>query len=388
MNPQNLIYGNYEFLSYAMFVAVATMSGLIFNVKQIIIPKNIIFYLALALFLYFTLTTSYAMNGPRAWEKWQQVGKIYVMVVLMCCLINDKEKFRYLLIVVAMSIGYYGFQGAVTTILTGGKEIIYGDFRSSLGDNNTLGMAELMVIPLMLALGQTAKRNWKKWAFYGTAAMCMISVPASYSRGAVVGQVALVGILWLKSSRKILYGALAIGGAAILILLSPPQWHDRMMTIFTYQEDNSAMARVYGPIAALRIAKDKPFLGGGFGLSTTKYYEDMFPEAGTVDIHNSFFQLLSEHGFIALGIFLVLIGFSLLVTHRIARDVSVDMELRKYAEGLFAGIIPYIIAGSFMPRAYIEMFYIYIGAIVILSGLASVHPADRVGEGTGVVPGN
>jgi hypothetical protein len=81
------------------------------------------------------------------------------------CLIHGKERIQLLVWVTAVSIGFYGIRGGIFTILTGGNYRVYGPEETFIADNNQLGLALTMILPLLYYSSRSsaltrAARSW------------------------------------------------------------------------------------------------------------------------------------------------------------------------------------------------------------------------------------
>src|SRR5258708_38674129 len=92
----------------------------------------------------------------------------------------------------------------------------------------------------------------------------------------------------------------------------PQQWKDRMSTIQTTDEedlDTSAKGRLNSWMFAWNLAKDRPITGGGFHVFISPAFLQYAPDPTDLhDSHSIYFEMLGEHGFVGLAIFLSL-GF-------------------------------------------------------------------------------
>ena len=105
-----------------------------------------------------------------------------------------------------------------------------------------------------------------------TAAMLLTAIAAvgSQSRGPLLGIVSMGVFLWLKSRNKFFTDNDCSGWPPRLVLsIMPQQWFDRMSTVKTYEQDESAMGRINAWHMAFNLAKDRP-LGGGFDAFQTR----------------------------------------------------------------------------------------------------------------------
>src|SRR5262249_47627921 len=89
----------------------------------------------------FTVSSFFAFYPVQAWGKWQDVSKVIVMAMLAAALLKDKKRLRYFLLVIGLSLGFYGFKGGIFGIVTGGSNMVQGSGTSILAANNSIGLA-------------------------------------------------------------------------------------------------------------------------------------------------------------------------------------------------------------------------------------------------------
>ena len=109
-------------------------------------------------------TTFFAFYPDLAWEQWGKVWKIMLMIYVTLMLINTRQKLDWLVWVIVLSLGLYGVKGGIFTILTGGAFRVQGPLGSFISGNNEMGLALIMIIPLMRYLQLQTKNFWiRQW---------------------------------------------------------------------------------------------------------------------------------------------------------------------------------------------------------------------------------
>jgi probable O-glycosylation ligase (exosortase A-associated) len=145
-------------------------------------------------------------------------------------------------------------------------------------------------------------------------------------------------------------------------------------SIAAYQEDLSAQQRLQGWGVATNVALKHP-LGAGFTLDATPvdlwmtYANFRRPEFNRANAaHSIYFQMLGDHGFAGLALFLFVLFATFWTLMRVRMLVRGDPErlwLGHYATALVIGLAGYSIAGAFVSLAYFDLFYTF----VILAGI-------------------
>jgi probable O-glycosylation ligase (exosortase A-associated) len=185
-------------------------------------------------------------------------------------------------------------------------------------------------------------------------------------------------VIAVQSKHKIraVLGVLII--CAILIAVVPKQWMERMETLKTAQKtDASAQARFNSWNFATHLAYEFPILGGGFKTFTEPLYQryglGLNVEGGQLGPHSIYFQMLAEHGFPGLFLFLTLTAscmWSAFRVKRIFRRIARDHWLVMYANMIIGSLVAYAASGAFLGFAYFDLFYQIVGTTIILKYLA------------------
>jgi probable O-glycosylation ligase (exosortase A-associated) len=173
------------------------------------------------------------------------------MTLVTAMVIYGRDRIRWLLIVIALSVGYYGIKGGIWVFFVSrGQYSVQGPEGGFMPTNNGIGIGLLMVFPVLLALAREHAKAWQRWGFRLAAALCAVSVVFTYSRGALLGLAASVLFMLLRSERKFLAMLALVPVILVASFLVPDKLLDRAETISTYEEDNSAMRRI--PLVQLR----------------------------------------------------------------------------------------------------------------------------------------
>jgi probable O-glycosylation ligase (exosortase A-associated) len=209
---------------------------------------------------------------------------------------------------------------------------------------------------------------WLRRAATISMILIAVSILGSQSRGGFLALAAMALFLLLKSRQKLIVAlVVAIVGVGLLAFM-PSAWHERIGTIENYQEDRSAMGRIGAWKFATNLALARPIGGGGFETFQAETYARYGPpEALILDSHSIWFQVLAEHGFIGLGLFLLVWLTAWRTGSRIIR-LSRDREDLTWARDLAAmtqaALIAYFVGGSFLGLAYWDYPYILVVVLV------------------------
>ena len=397
MNPHMFAWGFARTMPFAMLIAVATLAGALVARDRKPIPWNRELVLVAVLMGYFTLTSFLAWAPDDAWEYWKKFAKILLMTFVATMFIYGKTRIRSLMLVIGLSLGFYGIKGAIWVISTGGGNMVQGPEGVFIGGNTFLGLALNMVIPVLIALARDEQNKALKYFLNFAGACCAISSVFTYSRGAMLGLAVVLPLLFLRDPRKAWGGMMFLLLAGYLVVsIAPEKLWQRAETIETYEKDLSAMARLRSWSVAWNIAKDRPVTGAGFQYEYSRDRERWFSYAdpelrrmggGTQSAHSAYFQVLGQHGFVAFGLYVLLLVSTLVTLTRLrrrAREMSNMGWIAIYSDGLRIGVIAFAISGAFLNVAYFDLYFIIVALTAILSrevtavNNATAAPAARM----------
>jgi probable O-glycosylation ligase (exosortase A-associated) len=333
----------------------------------------------IAFVVWMNVTTFYALSPATAQPEWERTMKIQLISFISLMLLTSRERVHLLVWVIALSLGYYGLKGGVFAIMTGGNYRVMGPPETFFSENNTLALVLIMTMPLIWYLRLQASHPALRWALAGAIGLVFLSVLGSHSRGALLGIGVMGALLWLKSPKKLGLGLALTLLAPVAFAIMPEQWFERMATIGTYEQDRSAMSRLDIWGFAYALALDRPILGGGFKTFTA---ELIMQYVGTTvekfDAHSIYFQVLGEHGFVGLGLFLTL-G---LLTYRtgswVIRAAKGRPELvwaHNLASMLQVSLVGFAVGGAFLGLAYVDLVYHLVGIMIALRMIVAETPA-------------
>lgn len=360
MNPHRLAYGFAFDFPFAMVVGLVTIAAFLFSKekKEMIWTRETIILLVFVGWMLFT--TFFAFYPNAAWEQWDKVWKIQLMVFLTALIIRDRHQLHWMIWVIALSLGFYGVKGGIFTIANGGVYRVQGPEGSFIGGNNELALALVMVIPLIRYLHLQETRKLIKAGLAGAMVLTGVAAIGSQSRGGLVAMLAMGFFLWLKSRNKFFTGMYMAVAVGIIAMVMPQQWYDRMSTINTYQEDQSAQGRINAWYTAFNVAKDR-ITGGGFELWRPQVFREYAPDPFNVrDVHSIYFEIMGEQGFVGFALFMLLGLMAWMRAQQVIKRCKKDPD-RKWASDLAAmvqvSLIGYAAGGAFLGLAYFDLPY-------------------------------
>ena len=104
------------------------------------------------------------------------------------------------------------------------------------------------------------------------------------------------------------------------------------------------------------------------------------------DAHSIYFEILGEHGFIGLGMFLLLGIFALRSSRQIMRltkDVDHLQWMFHLGSMMQVSLVGYAVTGAFLGLAYFDLYYALIAIVVITRNLLSKE-LEKIAENTAI----
>lgn len=382
MSPHKLTYGFAFTFPFAQVTALVTLLAVLFTKQKQKLPINGIVVTLLLMVGWMTLTSFFAI-APRddVIDRWVFVMKIQLMLLVTWMLVCDARQLRILVWVVTLSVAFYGIKGGVFTVMTGGGSRVWGPPGGLLQGNNELAVGLTMLMPMLYFLRQTSQSTWLRHALLFSMVSCLFSILGTQSRGALLALGAMAFFLGLKGKYPVRTSLTLLVLMVAVIGFMPETWSGRMSTIKTYQDDTSAMSRIWTWITLYNAAVDRPLVGAGFVADNAVVFARYAPIhepyrifAGSVYVaHSIYFQMLGEHGFVGLGLFLFLGLTTWITAGRLARRTRDDPEFGPWMPLLMrmvqVSMIAYAVGGAFLSLAYLDLPYYIMGFVVLCDAL-------------------
>ncbi len=395
--PNGWVYGFAASFRYNLIIVVcAVISYLCWKDKE----KNehdLLTFLILFFLLWTLLTSIFTLSIPEiVWSEWVEFLKITLLFVFTITVVRTQLHLNVLIWALVLSIGFYGCLEGLKYIVSGGGHRIAGLRGHILGDRNELALAFNMLLPLLAYLIHISKMKIIKFGLFCAVVLTIVAIIGTYSRGGTVALIIVGGYFWLQSKHKILYTVMLVISLSIASNFIPSSWTNRMDTLETAQQDSSFLGRVLAWKQAVLMANDNPFTGGGFKAGQTSYLWWSYNGAGSFNdivdtsqmhevtfkaAHSIYFQVLGDHGYIGLFIFLAIIFtayFKMGKNIKLAKKYDSDESLVLLCKYLKVSLIAYCAGGAGVSLAYFDMLYALLAMTVviehkiILSGVKNV----------------
>jgi putative inorganic carbon (hco3(-)) transporter len=395
MNPHRLTFGFAYDMPFAAMAAGAVFLSLFITRDRIQYPGQAGPNILVMFVMWMTITTIFSVYPEGSFDQLKKVLKIQVMTLVALAVLHERRHIQWFLWINAFSLGFFGVKGGLYTIDSGGSGKVWGP-GGFIGGNNEIGLAILCIIPLIFCILLEAKRKWLKVGLAACMLLCAVSVLGTMSRGAFVAIAVMTLVLWWRAPRKLVSGILLALASVLALSVMTDRFVERMETIKTYQEDDSAMGRIHAWRTAVNIANARP-LGAGFAMYEASIFDRYAPSRDSYDgqlgakvfearaAHSIYFQVLGEHGWIGLLLFLSL----WVVTWREAQVIrrrTRGVDELKWAFNLASmcqvSLVGFLVGGAFLSLAYFDLPYNILVLVVVLKRWLVQHQATSAASAT------
>ena len=335
---------------------------------------------------------------------YEKLLKESALALCVMWIMNTRVRVQSLSFTIVIALGFVGVKEGLIGLLTAGGHEIYG--LNSVGDNNALATALLMVVPFALYASRHLVQRLARLALLVVVGLFLVTVLLTKSRGGMGGMVIFAMLLILFSDRKLVgLTVVALIGIGIYVL-APPELFSRLSTVNNLEGDMSAVGRFVAWKVSLLIAMARPFVGGGgHAVQFNPVWVQFLPYIGSVDFittpwvsptalaaHSIYFEILGDSGFLGLSIFLSIALTTLWNCFSIRRLAKPFPELswaRELALAAMMSIIIYLTTGALLSMGYFELFYIVVGMVSACRHVVVVQLAEKkalAGQSSGLVP--
>lgn len=385
--PVNWAFGFSQSFRLNLTIVLVTVVAYLFVDKNKSFKINALGVWVLLFGFWTLVSTAFNLNTHPAsvWAYWNQFAKVLALFFFITMMVRKRLHVDTLVWAIVLAISAYAAMEAVKFVLSGGGHMIKGR-AGIIADRNDLAVAINMCIPLIIYLIQTTQHRKLKLGLWGLLFLNIVSIVGTGSRGGFIGLAILAIAFWMKSRHKAVLAVLALMMLPVLYQSAPEDWRDRQSTIATAaEEDSSFIGRIWAWKISTLLALDHPLTGGGFKAVLDRpiwdYYAPFTPDfsplpsrpipeySGSKAAHNIYFQVLGDHGFVGLGIFLTFLALALLTNMKNARLGRAHKVVwyEQLANALTLSLVGYGITGANVSLAYFDLLYAVLGIIAAMT---------------------
>ena len=397
LNPHREAFGFSTALRPNLLIVVVTLLAFIFSNEKKKMPGGTLSWTFVVFILWTTLTSAISPDPTTSFEFYDDfVVKMAIHMVMVMVLINSQHRLTSLVWCFALSLGYHAVKIALVTVKSGfviGRYTGFGPLDTMIDDRNHFAVAMLMLAPILFYLWKHAANKIMRNAALLGMMCCFLSVIGSFSRGGMVTMAAMMGVLWWRTKNKLVTGAVIGIAAMVGIMNVPDAYKDRIGSAFHQfdkaetrfgddaQLDESFCLRVAAWRVGYDMTLDSPIFGNGLrsiqnvNVATPYLRESACNDAEKYKVraaHNIYVEVMSDSGFVGLGLFLSILLGAIWQCSRIRRKTKGNADMLwafDLAAMLQVSIIGYSIGGGLLSLAYYDGYYIMIMMVVILDRL-------------------
>ncbi|MDT8281490.1 MAG: O-antigen ligase family protein [Gammaproteobacteria bacterium] len=378
IRPQNL-YPVLDVLPWGQICLLGAIVSAIMD-RTVTWVKNIESKLLITFLLVVILSSIFSFRLSAALDYWEVIIGWVIMYFLVVSIVNTEKRLIIFLLAYCLFNFKMSQHGAVSWMERGFSFASFGLIGSPGWFRNSGEFAIQMLIfgPLAISIVVSLKECWgrnKKWIFYLCAATGYMSVIGASSRGAQIG-LAVVGIWFLLKQKNGFKGLIVISCVAFILFYFLPD--EQLQRLQEMGEDRDSLQRLaYWEYGLLSVIPKFPVLGVGYhNWLPYLYYavpEGLGPLQIVQESHNIYIQAASELGITGLITFLLMILFAFINNARTRLYAkSFDNKLLfNLSYALDAGLIGYLVAGSFVTVLYYPFFWVQIAMIVMLNNITN-----------------
>lgn len=382
MNPNREVYGFLQGAPLNFYLAVFTALAWLFSLERKMAPPNAFTILLLVFAGWASVSTFFALDRSHALPIWDRTMKTVVLVLAVLVLAYTRVRLQAVIWTIAISLGYFGVKGGGVTLLGGAQSHVFGPPDSMIEDNNALGLALVMLLPLLNYLRLTSARWLVRLALLLAIALTFVAILGTYSRGALIALVVSAAIYVVRSRSGVVLLLAAALAVWLLPALLPADWFERMATIQSAGDDTSFQERLAAWTTSLNIARAHPLIGGGFIAVEQDWIAQVYGSSGGLPVgraaHSIYFQVLGDTGFAGLAIYLSAVAAAILNTFLVLRAVQGRVNLTwaaQLARMLQVSIGAFLVGGAALSMAY------YDGVLVLLALTAALLRVAKQPDG-------
>ena len=380
--PQEVAYIILNQFPVAMTMGAAAFVAYIAMDRRMPPRPSLAMTLQMLMAVWVTVTLIWAVAPAGAWDKWDWAFKTIAFSAFIPFVIRSRVQIEafaqtYVFSLAANFVPY----GIKTAISGGGYGVNLGlsQGNAGLAEGGLLSTVCLMAVPLAVYLGSHSllmpRSKLVLLAYWGVAALAVITAVGTYERSALIGLVMMAGYMLLRSRRKGLFGLVIVAALGVALATSSDKWSERMSSTKEYQQESSALTRIQVWKWTLGFAVAHPF-GGAFDSYRVNHIE-MPPDEGHPGgytmfgraFHSIYFEVLGEQGWPGLAIFLYLGFGSILSLRRLNRRIKDNPDLAwcgPMSDALQSGFVVFMSSGAFVGIAFQPMFWYFVSMAVCL----------------------
>ena len=318
-------------------------------------------YLFLLFVFWVCLSYPTARSTETAYQPFLEYVKIFCIFICATFVLRTVSDLWVIYIVVTAALGYAAYEVNAYYFLDG---VMLLQRRGYGGlDNNGAGLMLAMGVPLALFAFEGMKHR-ARWLFLLLVPFFLHAVLLSFSRGAMLSVLVCLPIILVRARGKRFILLVFAACAVFVVAAAGPEVTDRFTSIGEHEVDESANSRKNSWAIAIQMANEEPLFGFGIrcsNLYTFDYGADMQGRT----IHSQYLQTAADSGWVALALYLALLGSTILggwQVHRFlrGRTDAESLRVRAMLSGIMCSLLIFCFGAIFLSLEHFELPYILI----------------------------
>jgi O-antigen ligase len=340
--------------------------------------------LVLLIFIFASVPMSYWPGGSVSHIQ-DQVFKVYLIFFLIIFVVNSPSRVQWLLFVLLTSGAYI----AVLSLMETGETIsgrLILSIRGMAGDPNDRALIFVFMFPLAVFSAMVARSILFKIYYAGLGVFFAIETLHTFSRGGLLGLVAVIGLFCFRMMRE-RKGIVVLVGLVVFvsIFFMPEQIVNRASSLVNRDLDTAGTISTRLQILqnGLDIMARRPIFGVGVGCFTIAEGAMHGGRGKWNAAHNTFLEIGAETGIFGLITFVALIFVAFRNLQRIQRDFTeyeIHPEMVLLARGLEIALAGFCVSAFFLSQAYTWHIYYLMGLSGAMRRIAWRIESEEVPE--------
>ena len=360
---------------YSQMLAFATLVGAV----VFLIPRlHVIFTTPISLGLlglqiFYVLSIIFSIDPSLCVEPFEFYMRVLMMSLLILPVVETLDDLKWLILLVAFSVGALGFKFGFGGLKYGGARFS-GGYGGFLSDNNDLALAFAMAVPLCWYSVALVSRLWVKIFFASLGMGSLMGVVWTHSRGGFLAVACASLLIALRSRHKVLVLVLLVAMLAPALYLVSETYFSRLATIAAPTQESSAASRLEMIQVALKVWRQHPLLGVGFGSKAFQKASVQLGARGSV-AHNTYMQILADSGIMALIWYLFLLFGTIWWLGRSAKQTKLTHPgLQVYPLALQTSLITFAVGSAFLSRVVVDTMHVVLIAAAAWQNVVRTLP--------------
>jgi putative inorganic carbon (hco3(-)) transporter len=391
MRPDILAFADGTY-PYSLALAICSAVGALRCARETKVWfRNPVCLLLLELQVVIGLSVLLAVRPDLSAQRYQIYIRMILVLLLIPVLITEAADCARLLLVVAFSLGFLALKFGIYGVVQGGADLRSG-YGEMLDDNNFLALALAMLIPLAWQCRTLSSTPWVRTLWLAMIGSAMAAIVMTGSRGGSLSM--LLGLLLIlrRTQRKmapVALIAISLGGAIYLV---QDQYFRRMETLENVHQEASAESRFLHATTALKMWKDYPWQGVGFGGLNYAALAGRY--MGTSDerladhvAHNTYLQMLVDSGIFAFLLYCGMLFYAIRwLGQSAARMRFIDPQLEAIPLAIQGPLVVFALGSTFYSCQRMDLPYLFLMAAAAWHGIEERMWATASSDTTELAP--